>query len=206
LFTNLGLALKTDLKLAAGALELSQRKWKFRTDPETEGVKAGWADPDYDDAQWRELMTGKSWETQGVTEENPAAAIKYPNTSYNGVGWYRIRLTIPETCAGRPLHLIIGSIRGADEVFFNGRTIGKTVETGGWDDIFWCAARDYPIPADAIRAGDNVVAVRVDGQRGPNGITGWPVRIMAVDSPNETVLAPMDKDQYLYDPYRFVQW
>lgn len=205
LLTNLGVNLNTRLRLKPFPLELSQREWLFKTDLKGTGRRSGWEKADYDDSAWKRLLAGKSWELQGINEENPSR-VNYPRTSYNGVAWYRIKVDIPDEYRDRELHLIIGGIRGEDKAYFNGVEIGMTTEKTVDYNNYWCCFRDYKIPQEIITEGSNQVAISVNDLGGPGGITEWPVRIMAVDAPTETVLTPMEKDNFLYDPYRFAQW
>ncbi|MCX6983538.1 MAG: hypothetical protein NT118_02140 [Lentisphaerae bacterium] len=189
----------------APGMELSQREWRFKTDPENIGGTQGWEKPGFDDSNWRGIKTGTGWESQGVTEENPRVQ-NPPNTPYNGTGWYRIKFDIPKEYLNTDLYFEAGSIAGEDEVWFNGVKIGETKKTEGVGNYYRKCPRNYKVPADAVKAGENAVAIKVNSPSGIGGISKNPVRITSMDKPYMTALTPMEKDRKTGDPYRFVMW
>src|SRR5690606_36780626 len=60
----------------------------------------GWAAPDAG-ADWRPIRAGRHWEAQGIEH-------------YDGVAWYRTRLSIPERWAGER---ITADFEGVDDSF-----------------------------------------------------------------------------------------
>jgi hypothetical protein len=155
-------------------------QWRFRTDPDDSGLAQGWQKPEWDDAGWKTLRAPGMWQDQGVTDENPNwqyddPTMKHP---YNGIAWYRVRVTIPDALKGRELYFDADCIDDYDEVYLNGRPIGRTgKETPNW----WVVPRHYRLPADLLRFGaENVLAVRVTDTAGGGGFGGkQPPRIQA---------------------------
>lgn len=109
------------------------------------------ADPALDDSAWPTLNAPEVWETQGLP-------------GLDGVVWLRrhVTLTAAEAAGAGVLHL--GPVDDCDETFLNGQPVGATC---GWD-----APRTYTVPAGLLRAGDNLIAVRVTDTGGGGGIHG----------------------------------
>jgi sialate O-acetylesterase len=60
--------------------------------------------------------------------------------------------------AGKELVLALGVIDDLDTTYFNGKQVGAT----GMDvENFWATERKYKVPADIVKAGEVVIAVRV---------------------------------------------
>jgi sialate O-acetylesterase len=129
--------------------------------------RAVWADPALDDARWAALRPGL-WETLG-----------YPGL--DGVAWYRVDLTLSETEARDSLRLMLGPIDDDDETWVNGVSVGRT---SGYD-----IPRRYAVPSSALRAGRNVIAIRVVDYGGGGGPWGAPDSIHAQTATGRRVFA-----------------
>ncbi len=112
---------------------------------------AVWAEPSYDDASWAEISVPSLWESAG-----------YPGM--DGVAWYRLSFTLSPEQATRYARLSLGPIDDNDITWLNGVEIGRT---NGY-----ATRRMYVIPASTLRAGRNVLAVRVTDGGGGGGIYG----------------------------------
>lgn len=139
--------------------------WKLRA-----GDLQEWKQPSYDDSRWPTALVPSYWETQGLP-------------GYDGFGWYRRSFTLDEELGKERLILLLGKIDDVEEVWLNGRKIGKTgsmPEEGGYyiGSDTYDQLRAYFIPRDVLKPdGENVIAVRVyDGflhggiYRGPVGL------------------------------------
>ncbi|HEX9109420.1 MAG TPA: sialate O-acetylesterase, partial [Longimicrobiales bacterium] len=115
--------------------------------------KAVWADPGLDDAAWPNLRVPGAWESAG-----------YPGL--DGVAWYRTSFDLTDADLGKPVKLVLGSIDDADVTWVNGTEVGRTGQ------VF--LPRNYTVPASALHAGRNVLAVRVTDFGGEGGIMGRP--------------------------------
>ncbi len=104
-----------------------------------------------DDASWKKMLLPTLWEKAG-----------YPNL--DGIVWFRKTINIPASWAGKALQLELGPIDDNDITWFNGNKIGAT---DGWMD-----PRSYTIPGDIVKAGKNVIAIRVADTGGNGGIYG----------------------------------
>jgi hypothetical protein len=87
-----------------------------------------------------------------------------PNTfeagrmAMDGAVWFRKEVQIPGRLAGKDLVLHLGRINDLDITYWNGKKVG---ETDASLDQFWLQERTYRVPGPSVRAGRNVVAVRV---------------------------------------------
>ena len=109
---------------------------------------ARWADPALDDRAWQPIRVPAYWESQG-----------YPGL--DGVAWYRVDFTL-DSSEVRSAALTIGAIDDDDVTWVNGVEVGRT---SGYN-----VRRSYNIPATALRAGRNVLAVRVSDWSSGGGI------------------------------------
>ena len=113
-------------------------------DKGNEGVKYGWAKPEYDDSLWGKMEVPGSWMTQGIAG--------------NGAVWFRKEITLPPEMAGKELFLEIPGIDKQDVTYFNGAKIGRT--GSGLDISTWNTMRRYRIAPELVRPGKNLIAIR----------------------------------------------
>lgn len=107
-----------------------------------------WYEMAYIPKGWHSINVPGFWEDQGVKE-------------MNGVVWYRKEIDLPASMAGKPARVFLGRIVDADELYINGKAIGKTT--------YMYPQRRYPVPADVLKAGKNVFVVRVTNNAGKGG-------------------------------------
>lgn len=162
------LCLSAVLAIPCAAQQLVFKQAKFKT-----GDNMAWKSADFDDSSWRELSLGKTWDSQGVSNNDNFA-------------WYRIRFELPKSMLDNSdlketMRIDMGKIDDADEVYLNGVLIGKTGRMPQDDKGYlsaWDANRVYNISAKnkAIRYGaENVIAVRVYNGGVPGGMfKGYP--------------------------------
>jgi sialate O-acetylesterase len=110
-----------------------------------EGLKNGWAAPEFDDSTWTTATAGFTL----------SSALKAKN---GGVFWLRKAVDLPAESAGKPFRLALGYLSEQyDTVYFNGVEIGSI---GKAPPAFYTCPRSYQVPGDLVRAGRNVIAVR----------------------------------------------
>ncbi len=138
-------------RLALGKVELQFREWENKVSElyasECSGAEQ-WTAPGYDDS---------GWEPAQYTLDS----------DFDGMVMYRAAVDIPEQSAGKALTLHLGVLDDCDITFFNGVRVG---ETGSDAEHFWSAERNYRIPAELVRAGRNVIAVRLFDQYSDGGM------------------------------------
>ena len=111
-----------------------------------------WADPMLSDASWATIKTPALWETVGYD-------------GMDGVAWYRTSFTLTDDEARQAVRLSLGPIDDSDITWVNGVEVGRTTQR-------YADPRLYTVPASALHAGTNVIAVRVDDTGGGGGIYG----------------------------------
>lgn len=133
-------------------------------------VTANWKDADFDDSGWPELPAG----------------MPFP-FDIDGVVWYRNKVQIPESWAGKELVLSLGAIDDCDITYFNGVKVGQTTTD---TPQYWSAKRVYKIPANLVKAGACTIAVRVADYYGGGGMTG-PLNEMKIKPAGDDAAAVM---------------
>ncbi len=115
-----------------------------------------WANPEYDASGWRSLPVPGNFEAHGL--------------NLDGAVWYRCEVELPAAWAGQEVALYLGPIAQNSVAYFNGTEVGRKENRGGtW--IF----RTHPVPGRLVKAGRNVVAVRIFNELGPGGFyPGYP--------------------------------
>lgn len=83
---------------------------------------------------------------------------------YSGTIWFRKSIEVPEQAAGKSIELHLGSILFRDSIFVNGQLIGAT--TGQEKK------RVYQVPGNLVKAGSNLLVLRITGILDFGGMTG----------------------------------
>jgi sialate O-acetylesterase len=107
-----------------------------------------WYDTSYVPKNWRAINIPGYWEDQGIKD-------------LDGVMWYRKEIMIPASLAGLAAKIALGRIVDADFVYLNGQLIGNT--------SYLYPQRNYPVPAGLLKAGKNILVVRVLNNQGKGG-------------------------------------
>ena len=134
----------------------------WQSDP---GTKAGWQRPDFDDAAWKTVAQPGAWEKLGFPD-------------FDGVMWLRRTIEVPANWAGRDLNVSLGNVDDDDTTFWNGVQIGETRGYGN--------QRKYKVPGALVKAGANLIAVRVLDTGGGGGLVG-PDLSLSLAGSNETL-------------------
>lgn len=124
--------------------------WKFQAG---EGTDSLWMNTDFDDASWTEVTSQKLLKNQNITLDN-------------GFGWYRKKIQLSDSLnqavkdkGGLVLHL--GRLAAADEVYFNGKLIGKTGQFPHDYMGYFDGERNYLIMAEDVnQTGENLIAIK----------------------------------------------
>ncbi len=146
-------------------------------DTENLGLARGWAAMDEPNPSWPEMVLPANWRTAGL--------------DFNGIVWFRKTVEIPAGWAGRDLQLGIGSADKSDITYFNGEKVGSVTMRDRPDA--WCCLRVYRVPGALVKAGRNVIAVRVHCDRFDAGLRG-PANAMALSCPQDSHTAPIRLD------------
>lgn len=111
-------------------------------------AKPSWYDPTYVPGGWRRIHIPGFWEDQGVKD-------------LNGVVWYRKEIEIPQSMAGKPARVFLGRIVDADELYINGKSVGRTT--------YQYPQRRYTVPEGVLKTGKNLFVIRVTNNGGKGG-------------------------------------
>ncbi len=111
--------------------------------------RAPWADPTLDETGWRDMPVPSYWEGNGYD-------------AMDGIAWYRTSFTLSDADLRAGITVSMQAIDDDDITWLNGVEIGRT---NGYN-----IPRRYVVPARMLRAGRNVLAVRVADGGGGGGI------------------------------------
>lgn len=120
--------------------------------PQLPADASHWQESDVDAAQWTAITVPGLWESQGWN-------------GMDGVAWYRASFHLSAAEAAKGVTLGVGRIDDSDTTWVNGQQVGQT-------KLQYNLARRYNVPASALHAGLNHVAVRVEDFGGGGGIHG----------------------------------
>lgn len=112
--------------------------------------KALWAAADLNDADWKQMAQPALWNTNDELKD------------FDGIVWMRRVVDVPEALAGKDLKVELGSIDDKDITYWNGKRVGMS---SGWNKN-----RSYKVPGKLVKAGRNVLTVRVYDTSGEGGI------------------------------------
>lgn len=132
------------------------------------GDQPEWKSPEFADASWKAIRTGRVWQEQGFPD-------------YHGYAWYRIHVVIPSSLKTNAtwkdsLRIFLAHVNDVDETFLNGVKIGQI---GDFPDgpagyvSKWPFVREYHIAAGSPLIywdRENVIAIRVYDGGGTGGI------------------------------------
>lgn len=127
--------------------------WWDGVDGHPKSPGAGWAGSGFSDSAWSQIQAPGVWSGDLA--------------GFDGFVFMRRSFDAPAGIAGKPARIELGPIDDRDDVYINGVRVGSTRGNGRSG-----TPRRYEVPADVIKAGPNVVAIRVRDDQGPGGIGG----------------------------------
>jgi len=140
---------------------------------ENTGLQHGWASfQSPADGDWRDMELPATWQQRGL--------------DVSGVFWFRKEVDVPAEWANRPLKLAIGATDKEDITYFNGEKVGSVCEAD--NQMSYSFKRVYDVPGNLVKAGRNVIAVRVRSDFFDGGMTG-PADFMQLSCPSLDVPA-----------------
>lgn len=113
------------------------------------------------DAQWKGIQMPGYWEQSALP-------------GFDGVVWLQKSIDIPAEEAGKSLTLRFRAIDDEDETYFNGELVAKG---SGYD-----TPREYTVPGKLVRAGENVITIKVSDFGGEGGIAPGVAEAVGSDS------------------------
>jgi sialate O-acetylesterase len=132
--------------------EMNIKKWQNAVDNDDPGIVNKWYLPETDATGWKIMRLPQAWEGAGL----PAL---------DGVVWFRKEVAVGAAEAGKEAIISLGPIDDSDETYLNGVKIGKTENR-------YDAPRFYKVAAGALKAGVNVISIKVIDTGGGGGLWG----------------------------------
>ena len=135
-------------------LDSLSAKWVeaiLRADAGAEAGKPVWAQAGFDDSEWSSM-------------EVPGNISKVGLGAWDGVLWYRHEVDIPVSWAGKDLIFNLQNVDDDDWTYFNSELIGKTEGFNVY--------RRYIIPGKYVKAGKNLLSIRLVDLRQDAGLLG----------------------------------
>ena len=167
--------------------ERARAEWERQyvtQDPGNRGEALGYADPAREFADWKRMRVPQAWESAGL--------------DVDGAVWFRREVDVPAAWAGHDLTLQLGAIDDFDTTYFDGVRVGSTGEE---TPNSWTVARRYRVPGSLVRAGRNVIAVRVFDRVGGGGFVGGEMRLAPDEGAANAEAVPLDGDWYYKEEF-----
>ncbi len=118
--------------------------WKFSI-----GDDKDWKNNDFDDSKWDRIQVPSAWEEQGYH-------------GYDGYAWYRKSFNGQALKQANDVFFRADHIDDTDEIYVNGKLIGKSGLFPPYYITAYYEERNYFIPSNYINyEGENVISVRV---------------------------------------------
>ncbi|PZR26350.1 MAG: hypothetical protein DI535_14615 [Citrobacter freundii] len=129
---------------------------------------ANWSQPSFQENGWRTLNIPGLWE-----EQEPG--------DLDGIVWLRRSFEVSNADAGKKAVIELAMIDDKDESYVNGKLVGSTAS--------YNAKRKYEIPAGVLKAGKNLIAIRITDGGGGGGLYGDAADLKLTVGENTTPLA-----------------
>ena len=123
----------------------------YRTNDPGSAAQPAWSDKDQATATWKTMTLPVYWQNAGLP-------------GFNGIAWFQKEVTLPAAWEGQSARLKLDTIDDQDTTWVNGVQVG---DKPGFGDV-----RDYPLTPGLLKAGRNVITVRVLDTGGLGGICG----------------------------------
>jgi hypothetical protein len=154
---------------------------------------------DFNDAGWQVVQAPRDMDSYGGTW-----------TKADGEAVFRKTIEVPVALVGQDLKLSLGAIDDFDDTYFNGVRVGGI---GKENSAAHGVKREYTIPANLVKAGKNVIAVRVWDRFGGGGLTSnVPAELLIQSTRVQPRVVGLYHPDYRDDwelgdePYRYYNW
>lgn len=145
---------RTDKEKVLANTKRAMENWQNTVLAKDTGFEQGrplWVATAYDDSSWKTMALPALWEDAALP-------------GFDGAVWFRKKISIPASWAGKDLKINLGTIDDDDITYFDGVKMGDTKGYG--------ETRSYTVPAAQVKGGEFVLAVRVFDLTGGGGIYG----------------------------------
>jgi len=131
-----------------------KKEWYEKLKKIAPGFKHNWMNPGNNTSGWKKVKPPCNWNTPDLKGKP-------------GIVWYRKKILIPEKWHDKYITICLGTIRGYDIVFLNGKQIDTTLEiTGSWTE------RILSIPWTEFKTGENTIVICNFSGDGNGGLRG----------------------------------
>jgi sialate O-acetylesterase len=152
--------LVTSTKQREGAAVADWYKRLHQADQGEQPGQLKWSAPTYDASSWATMPVPGYW------------AAQTPLGMVNGVVWFKKEVDVPAAIVGQSARLELGTLVDADSTYINGQLVGTTG--------YQYPPRKYDFGPDVLKAGKNVITVRLISNGGRGGFTpGKEYRLVA---------------------------
>jgi sialate O-acetylesterase len=141
-------------KWEAGLAKVGE-KWWNSIDSGGKSPGTDWHTPAFADASWGTMQVPGGW--QGDLAQ------------FDGFVYFRTTVEVPAEAAAGVAMLELPPIDDRDDAWVNGVHVGSLHAPDSWNN-----PRKYTIPSGTIKAGKNVIALRIRDDRGNGGVVGEP--------------------------------
>jgi sialate O-acetylesterase len=144
------LALFKDTAFMSKLIKPAKQAFTARAEIKDEGLlgPVKWFETSFVPHEWRKFWLPGYWADQGVR-------------NLNGTVWFRKEIIVPESMVGKQAKLFLGRIVDADETYVNGVKVGNIT--------YQYPPRRYDVPAGLLKAGKNIIVVRLTNTSGKGG-------------------------------------
>ena len=145
-----------DNKRFVSARAAWESKYGVKPPPIADAAR-GWADPALETTDWKPIVLPAQWGQLGAKS--------------GGVFWVRKEVVLPESAAGKQFGLGLNWVSEQyDTAFFNGVEVGHASDKAPG---FYSVQRRYNVPGKLVKAGRNVIAVRIVSATEHAGMWQW---------------------------------
>ncbi len=129
----------------------SEYKKSFRTavkQGEGSVIAKKYSSLDFDDSSWKTMTAPALFEQFGLKD-------------FHGYVWFRKHVQIPSSWAGKDIILHLGPIDEIDVTWLNGVEVGRSGSVIPKILDYWNVSREYRVDGKNVKAGDNLIAIRM---------------------------------------------
>ncbi len=130
--------------------------WLLRADPDDVGAQQGWAAAEHAEDDWLRSRAGVHWESAGLPH-------------HDGIAWYRRTFEAPAFWhAEEPLYAVFDGVDDSYTLYVNGERVGSFGDPATGETVW--LVRTHADVSRFLRAGTNVLALRVVDHQGAGGL------------------------------------
>ncbi|MEG2156791.1 MAG: DUF4982 domain-containing protein [Bacteroidaceae bacterium] len=146
---------------------LLEKGWRFTRTDNAEAAK-----PDFNDKKWQNVSVPHDWAIYGpfsfnndkqkiaIAQDGQKEAMEHAGRTgglpFVGIGWYRLRLTVPEYTKGKRVSLLFDGAMNHPQVYLNGQKVGEWAY--GYNSF------SVDITPYIIEGKENLLAVRLENK------------------------------------------